>query len=785
MGIKLTDEQTKIVQSRDRILLIKGAAGSGKTLVGLHRAFEMASDNHGSLNYGENSDEKKKVIFLTFNNTLINDLKDKYKSLFGKEASKNVIFQTYDKYMYGVLQQFLEKTHGGYTMSSFGREYYKSGISRDFLKNRLQGLGYEYSFIEDEFEYIIVNNFSKEEYLEVLRKNRKKRLLKSEREKIYDALVEYQNRINSENKEDGIRKYNFFIEDTLNPIIRNEDYNKVAEKYPDLYEKFKDVHSIIVDESQDFTRAKIMILLKIMDIFKEIKSLTFLYDVSQNLYKNTCFSGITSFKEIGIDGRKSVKSLSFSYRSTRQIHLSAYDMVSKFQDETDKNEIALKPNFCQSDEGVKPFLVKFDSVEEEAELFAKTVERFLKEKNYDPLDILVVPSDNNETDRYRAALESRGIKSRYIDKEFGKECNKKNQSMREVCKGTIRFCNTHTVKGMEAKIIFMLGVNNVSFKDEDHEVAKHYYVQMTRAMEYLFLFSCGEPNKFISAIDKKYLNEIGDEKNIDILDLISAQTVATTEHFQENRVERFLKVAEDCKVAKEQEIKEDRKKEEKAVTRDETLEKNISEKDKIDSYISYTSEKLENLPQDAIKMIGMGLYYYKQGLDIDTAYFKFSKGIEFIIREIYGEKGEGLGTMANNLFFNKDYRTFIQELYRKQIVHGRNETAHEEMKNYENLELIYDYIFREKQIVKFYQKYLDVQNRDSGGNLVEKIGDIFSKGGKVKIGGKEMISHLIDEEEFAVYKNRLKNGEYKLKGEYKESRGQKVFVIKEYKKLEK
>lgn len=184
------------------------------------------------------------------------------------------------------------------------------------------------------------------------------------------------------------------------------------------------MYSIIVDESQDFTRAKIMILLKIMDVFKNIKSLSFLYDVSQTLYKNACFAGITSFKSIGIDGRRCVKSLSFSYRSTRQIHLCAYNMVSKFQDESDKNEIALKPEFCQNDEGIKPFLIRFDSVQKEAEIFAATVENFLKEKK------LVIPSDKNETG-IRKALINRGIDSIIICSKTGKECNKKNLSMRE------------------------------------------------------------------------------------------------------------------------------------------------------------------------------------------------------------------------------------------------------------------------------------------------------------------------------------------------------------------
>lgn len=105
----------------------------------------------------------------------------------------------------------------------------------------------------------------------------------------------------------------------------------------------------------------------------------------------------------------------------------------------------------------------------------------------------------------------------------------------------------------------MLGVNNVSFYVDDKAGVKHYYVQMTRAMEYLFLFSCGEPNKFISAIDEKYLNEIEYEKELDIVELVYDKTLTSLENFQENRVKRFLTVAENIKKKKEKEIEEDKK----------------------------------------------------------------------------------------------------------------------------------------------------------------------------------------------------------------------------------
>ena len=773
MGIELTDEQKKVVNFDDRLLIIKGAAGSGKTLVGLDRAHKMVNDRTYSL-----FDTEKKVVFLTYNNSLINELKDKYESYFGESTNSSIDFKTYDGFVYGMIKDMFLKTHPNYQIGFFNHEWYKEGQYRKFVLDSFKDTKYETSFIFDEFEYIMSNNFNKAEYLIVNRKNRKKRLLKSEREKFLKVLCEYRKMLSDDEKIDGLDMYNWFLRE-LESISKMDDMEEAKKNASELFEKLERIHSIIIDESQDLTRTKIKIMLKIIEIFREIKSLTFLYDVSQSLYDFTCFAGINSFKDIGIDGRKSVKTLSFSYRSTKQIHQCAYSLLSRFQEKSDKNELIVNPIFGQSDEGVKPFLVKFDSIDEEAGVFATIVKSFLSKKEYDPLDILVVPNDTATAQPYREALNKVGVESAIITPQRCKNLNNIEESARDFYKGKVRFSNTQNVKGLEAKIIFMLGTNNefINFNKSDEEIAKCYYVQMTRAMEYLFIFSVGEPNKYIKSIDEKYLTEFEYDKNISVEDIIYSNTLVCSEHFQKNKVERYGAIKKNAETEMTEEIKKDEEKEKRIDTETKKIDKAEL---KIEGCIDYARNEMESLPEDVVRMIGMGLYHYKAGVDIDAAYFKFSKALEFTVRAIYKENGFGLGIMANELFLNKNYKKFIQELYRKKLIVGRNTTAHDEIKSQKDLDVLYNYIFKEKGLERFYNKFLSVENKEENKLVVERVGNLYTKGYKIKVGGSLLFSYLIDNEDYAVCAYKLKPGNYKMAGFYQESRGKKIYNIQKY-----
>lgn len=774
MSIELTNEQKKVVEFTGKNLIIKGTAGSGKTLVGLYRAHEMVNDRDSRL-FGT----EKKVIFLAYNNSLINELRDKYIENFGDTEVKRIVFMTYDKFLYGMIKKLFLRTHKGFDVSSFSREWYKRSFPYvNFIKNELADTNFEYSFIMDELDYILANNFTKEEYKVVFRKNRQIRLGKNQRTKIYDILTSYRNMLNRDKKIDGVDMYNWFLLKYL-----QQDTNKMIDDQI-FYEKFCDIHSIIIDESQDLSKTKILIMFRIMEIFNEINSLTFLYDVSQTIYPNSCFGTITSFKSIGIDGRRNVKTLSFSYRSTRQIHQCAYSLLSKFQVKNDENEIMVNPVFGQSDEGIKPIVMKCCDPKEEAQAVAKMIKTLIGRYGYKVSDILGIMQNPTNQGLYIDALKKENIESVYLSKDIFYELNKDKKSARKEYENSILFYNPYNIKGLEAKVIFIVGNNENIMEKTNEEIARYYYVQMTRAMELLIIMSDDNPNKFIEAIAKKYISEIEYKENLDFGQLLESKIEIQEDDFKKNKLERYKEIQ---KVAKANIVCEEKHRKELILKEEDHTEKisaDKSAKNTKDACIKKVREEMPILSDKVVNEVGMGLYFYlnNETADYETTYWKFSRGLEFAIREIFPDTAITLGVMVHNMLDKNDYRELGQEILDRNIIKFRNTATHDilEENGKKAVDSFYKYIFKDKGIERIYEKILKVKARESVKNNIEKIGNLYTKGCTMKIGGKKMYSYLIDNEDCAACSKLLKKGEYKMNGCYQNSRGERVYIINEY-----
>lgn len=84
--MNLTKEQEAIVNSPiNGVLVVKGAAGSGKTLVGLHRAdfLAMSNNDFNLFQSDENFKVNEQIIFLSYERKMVNYLKNSMKELKG------------------------------------------------------------------------------------------------------------------------------------------------------------------------------------------------------------------------------------------------------------------------------------------------------------------------------------------------------------------------------------------------------------------------------------------------------------------------------------------------------------------------------------------------------------------------------------------------------------------------------------------------------------------------------------------------------------------------------
>lgn len=788
MKIELTKEQDMIARAGVRTLIVKGTAGSGKTLVGLARAERILEDQERSL-----FNEDKRVLYFSYNNSVINEIRDKSREYCKDRFFDKMSFETYDRFFYDLICDIFKGYYPDFTISTFNKEYFAPGGEyAEFLEKSASDLGLEYSFMLNELRYIMYNGFTKDEYIEFERKNREEAATKEAREKIYSVLEKYRESVREDKKIDIYDAYIWFLDvylkeyrkkryeiDIDNAHMKAEG-EEVTDEIPNIYEIFSDVKAIIVDESQDLCRIKIKTLLKIMEIFEDINFITFLYDISQSIYESSYFNNITSFKSIGLNARKSLKTLSYSYRSTRQIHQCAYSLLSNYSKEDDANELAVNPIFGQSDEGVKPVLVECPSVKNEGRLLARMINTLMEKYRYTPDDIIVICQNAEEEERYEKIMQGSGLDPVYISSSISREYNENRKSAREENKGKIRIYNPYNVKGLEAKVIFIVGNNEYSHKRTDEENAKFYYVQMTRAMELLFIMTDGEPDKYIRSIDEKYISKVDYNPNLDIDEIIDRDIEMQKEMIETNKISRYAGVAENI----EKNSAADKEYQEKMELREQTISKDLfTGSAEAEKYVNKVQETMPTLPDNVIKNLGLGLYYYEGVMDVETAYGKFAKGLELILRKIYNDRELTLGQMVNRLEVNKDYRDFAKEIIEYGFVRMRNVVIHGNLspKHKDEIENIYNYIFKDNKLVKLYDKILKVRDREKKNGVITMEAYVLTKGCKAKVRGKELYLYLIDNENFGACKRFIKSGKYELEGKYQVSNGMDIFVIENFK----
>lgn len=469
--IILTEEQQKCVDSKSDDLLVKGVAGSGKSQVILQRAKKQYEKKAGY----------EKVVILTYANTLMEYTNELIQNGLGEDA---IPVKTVDSFFLDVYY----KTFHHYFKNK--DEYYEYNIKNALAKHqRMTGMSSRF--------YSIDIDFFKEEFNWI-------------RERLIDTQVAY---LNSERKgrSGSIRlslvdkKMVWSIYETFQGIAKTKDYQDFQELYVILNrEKYLIPESakmdyILVDEAQDMTLAK-MAMIK----FMTKKKLTVAADTAQKIYK-TSFS----WKEAGIDfsGRSS-KSLTKSFRSTRQIVELAEDLMEKnrlLKDVAVEYTDAVFPEI----EGNLPIVAMFSSMSEEHAYLVQIIKSFLEK---DCTIGIICRTEYEISKTLIPLLQKNGISVQWIKKV------KKNEPKWSLLKSGVKIVTAHSSKGLEFDKVIIPHVNDEN--NYPHRISKVdkesideflaterslLYVAMTRARESLVM-TCNRKyhSRFIEEFKKNH-----------------------------------------------------------------------------------------------------------------------------------------------------------------------------------------------------------------------------------------------------------------------------------------
>lgn len=491
-------EQIAIIQQERKHLLINGSAGSGKSITLLYKLLKKL----------EQESQRQRILYLSFNKTLVDDAKKRLLLSPGFEtlqARHDLHFETF----YSMAAQLL-KAIGFHQVKTLYTSLADLKKQEDKWVRRVQVLLDNYKeteeyqnlgdeklyqthdarFILDEILWLKANGYIRlEDYLDCERKGRSHNpsLTRKQRRTIYKLYEEYER-----------LKREIYHDD-----IDGEDYALwLLQSMAEIPETLKFDH-IFVDEVQDLQPMQLKAIAQLAQ-----KTLTLSGDPKQTIYRRSPHS----YSDLGIQiqGRGNRK-LRYNFRSTKQIMTLARSL--EFVDVDNDREDDLI--FVR--EGPQPEIYYFPTSEKQNRYLIHEIARI---KNVRPDAAIVVIHRYEELKKHPMQTEVAYALGRHFSllsiEAYGRRFDYTKESK------PIFFTDPYSVKGLEFDYVFILHFDREHYplksrlveldkkadpaseayrKDLDlllSDEKKILYVAMTRAKEQVYLLCQGKKETFLS-----------------------------------------------------------------------------------------------------------------------------------------------------------------------------------------------------------------------------------------------------------------------------------------------
>ncbi len=499
LSLKLSSEQEDLVNfsfEQNGAVLIKGGAGTGKSLVAHHRVGSYLKYLNGQLDY---VNKRPKILYTTYTNALLNDSQKNLKNILGEDDfSKSAITQTAHATIKntciecmkllksrGLIEtirgKILEKNNKdpicinpkglGYfskLISSLEQQYDDPSKVKD-ARHLFERIGEDY--LHQEIEYLIYGNRldTLEKYLIFDRTGRKLGLNRRQRTFIWDLKVELE-KITKKTKRFTFKQLAPMTLDFLETIERTS---------PELLNEITTYDAVVVDEGQDLTAMELKVLSKL------VPSLNRLFVVADGTQAIHQAGSVNLQKNTEVDFQGRTRELKTNYRSTKQIASAASSYLHAFglENETETTDFY---NY-----GPKPRLWRIPGPEEthlktEVEAIADELNLIINKQGNQLSNVAIFSESTSQCGLIQKHLKERDIPSRVCNSP-DYEKSKKNQ---------VTIMPLQSIKGLEFPIVYIAGLSEKLPRNEGiqsdavveeniERSVKILFVGMTRAMHVL------------------------------------------------------------------------------------------------------------------------------------------------------------------------------------------------------------------------------------------------------------------------------------------------------------
>lgn len=435
---------------------VLGGAGTGKTVVAMHRAKWLAENA---------ATDKSRVLFTTFTRNLAADIQQNLNKICSQEALERIEVMNLDAWVIS----FLKKQGYDYGLLMDSQE--EKRLWENAYSEKPASADLSLGFFQEEWARVIqpqsVRNV--DEYKKASRIGRGTRLNRQQRVDIWPVFERYRHLLASNHLKEADDVY--------------RDARNLLESNPELR---PNLGSVIVDEAQDMGTQAFMLIRALVP--PGPNDLFIVGDGHQRIYgKNKVVLG-----HCGINIRGRSARLKVNYRTTDETRKMAVGVLEGVSvDDLDGGED--NQTFYHSlMHGPMPVIRCFESMAEQADGILAAI----RDNQLTPEACSVIARTRKEVSELKSALESRQQVCHVLD---GRSAN--------TPEGALNLATMHRVKGLEFDAVFVASANKglvplsfvvnsaadpVTRRQRENEERALVYVSLTRARKLAFVFGYGQ-----------------------------------------------------------------------------------------------------------------------------------------------------------------------------------------------------------------------------------------------------------------------------------------------------
>ena len=440
---------------------VSGSAGTGKTIVALHRAAHLARSHPDS-----------RVLLTTFTDTLASALKTKLRRLLSNELR---LAERVDVHSINTIGLRLYKSHvkaKGLQATIASRD-----IVRGLVQESSRAVGdhkFSAHFLLTEWEHIVDawQLINWEEYRDVARLGRKTRLPEAQRKVLWSIFERVRTGLRERNL---ITHAELFTELAL--VISNS--KNVAFEFS------------VVDEAQDISVAHLRFLAALGG--DRPNALFFAGDLGQRIFQQPY-----SWKSLGVDIRGRSRTLRINYRTSHQIRIQADRLLEPVVSDVDGNAEDRSDTISVFN-GPPPVIRTLKDEIEENQAVGNWIAEQAK-AGVLPHEFGLFVRSAAQLDRAQAAVKEAGMPFKILDEHV------------ETVSGHVSISTMHLAKGLEFRAVVVMAcddeiiplqerietVGDDSDLQEVYDTERHLlYVACTRARDHLLVTGVDPSSEFL------------------------------------------------------------------------------------------------------------------------------------------------------------------------------------------------------------------------------------------------------------------------------------------------